>query len=76
MNYKILESIKSAIVSCKLNGSSEKIKLYDNYNTIISAEWEEWEVDSGYDVVTIYVYQNDIIEFRFQIEETKVINHG
>lgn len=69
--YKFVNSINEAIDQCKWNGNGE-VKLNDEEKTTISAEWEEMENDNNYDVITIYIYQNGIINFRYQIEETKV----
>lgn len=69
--YKFVNFINEAIDKCKQNGNGE-IKLHDEEKTVISAEWEEMENDNSYDIITIYIYQNGIIVFRYQIEETKV----
>ena len=73
-NNQLVKSISSAINKCIENGSCSGINLMDANNTTISAEWETWEVDSGYDVVAIYFYQDGIITFYYQVEETKVNN--
>jgi hypothetical protein len=71
---KLSQAINNAILQCQLSGSCSGIRLYDSNDTCISAEWEEWEVDSGYDVITIYVYQEGgIIKFNYQVEETKIL---
>ena len=69
--YKFVNSINEAIDQCKWNGKGE-VKLNDEEKTIIHAEWEESEAITGYDVVTLYFYQNNRIVLRMETEETKV----
>lgn len=71
--YKLTESINQAINQCKETGAGDYIYLNDTNNTKISFDWEEWEVDNNYDIITIYIYQNNIIQFTFQVEETKIL---
>lgn len=68
--YKFTNFINEAINQCKQNGNAN-IYLHDAENTIICAEWEESEIITGHDIITIYFYQNDRIMFRMEIEETK-----
>jgi len=72
MNYQITKAIYEAIKSCEINGVCSGIKLHDLHHTKISADWEVWEVDNYYDVITVYIYQNDVIKFNYQVPETKI----
>lgn len=67
--YNISHSIEKSIEQCLVAGSSEIIV---NDNTIIQSTWEEWDKDSNYDMVTIYIYEDNVIKFRYQVEETKI----
>ena len=67
--YSISNSINKSIEQCLTNGDSEIIV---NDNTIIQSTWEEWDKDSNYDMVTIYIYEDSVIKFRYQVEETKM----
>lgn len=67
--YNISNSINKSIEQCLTNGSSEIIM---NDNTTIQSTWEEWDQDSNYDMVTIYIYEDNVVKFRYQVEETKI----
>jgi len=69
--YKISNSINEAIRQC-LDFGNSKICLLDKEKTVIFAEWEQWEQDNNYDVVSISIYQGGINKFNYQVEETKV----
>ena len=69
-------AIEECVNDCKGSGDGY-IELNDKENTIIIAEWEEWESENDksdcmYDVITVYIRQNHVIKFRYQLEETKV----
>ena len=65
---KLSEAIEQATQECIRTGS-EEIKLNDNIS--IMATWESWEKDNNFDVIGIYIYENGIIKFYYQLEETK-----
>ena len=76
---KISLAIEECVRDCKESGDGY-IELNDKENTIIMAEWEEleeWESENDesdcmYDVITVYIKQNHVIKFKYQLEETKV----
>ena len=65
LSLVIEEAIQEALITGK-----RTIKL--NNNITIEAEWEEWEQNSNYDVIAIYIIENGIIKFTYQIEDTKI----
>lgn len=67
--YNISHSIEKSIDQCLVAGSS-KIDVDDN--TTIQSTWEEYDEDGNYDMVTIYIYENNVIKFRYQVKETKI----
>ena len=67
--YNISHSIEKSIEQCLSNGNGEIIM---NDSTTIQSTWEEWDQDSNYDMVTIYIYEDSVIKFRYQVEETKI----
>ena len=67
--YNISHSIEKSIDQCLVVGSS-KIDVDDN--TTIQSTWEEYDEDGNYDMVTIYIYENNVIKFRYQVKETKI----
>jgi len=69
--YKLTESINKAIKQCLDSGNGE-ICLLDEEKTVIFADWEQWEHDNNYDVVSISIYQAGISKFNYQVEETKI----
>ena len=65
-------AIEECVNDCKVSGSGY-VLLKDGVNeTFIQANWEDFELDFKYDVITVYIYQNEVIKFKYQIEETKV----
>lgn len=62
------EAIEQAKNDCIETGNGD-IRIDDQIT--IQAEWEEWEQNNSYDVVTIYIYDENIIKIRYQLEETK-----
>lgn len=69
--YKLTESINKAIKQCLDCGNGE-ICLLDEEKTVIFADWEQWEKDNSFAVVSISIYQADINKFNYQVEETKI----
>jgi hypothetical protein len=67
---ELSKAIQEAIENCKDNGSSI-IKLFGANCITIRAEWEEYDFDNTFDVVTIYIKQHDVTKFRWQDKETK-----
>ena len=65
---KLSLAIEECINECKESGNGY-IELKEN---TIKAEWEEWELDFKHDVITVYIYQNNVVKFRYQLEETKM----
>ena len=43
-------------------------------NVIISAEWESYSKDSNYDVVVVYIIEDGVVKFNYELDETKVSN--
>ena len=70
---KLSLAIEECVNDCKESGDGY-IELNDKENTIIIAEWESEndKSDCMYDVITVYIKQNHVIKFRYQLEETKV----
>lgn len=60
------EAIEKAVKGCKEFGAGQE-KLGD---IEIHAAWEEV---GAYDVITVYIYENDIIKFDYELEETAVL---
>lgn len=71
--YKLTKSINQAVQECLEIGPST-INLEDTDNTIINTYWEPFKQDEKYDVVTVYISQNGLDLFNYQIEETKVLS--
>lgn len=69
--YELTESINNAIKQCLDRGNGE-VYLLDEEKTVIYADWEQWEHDNNYDVVSISIYQAGINKFNYQVEETKI----
>jgi len=69
--YKLTESINNAIKQCLDRGNGE-ICLLDEEKTVIFADWEQWEKDNSFDVVSISIYQAGTNKFTYQVEETKI----
>lgn len=65
---KLSEAIEQAKKECLENGNGE-VKV--NENITIFADWENCEVDDNYSLVAIYIYENNISKFYYQLEETK-----
>ena len=65
---KLSESIEQATQECIDTGSG-KVEVDDNIK--IYAEWEEYENNYNYDVVTIHIVENGICKFKYQLKETK-----
>jgi len=65
---KLSEAIQEAVAECLETGNSyiEVDKIVD-----VSAEWESWDLNEIYDIVTVYIYENRLIKFRYQIVETR-----
>lgn len=59
---RAIEQVKN---DCILTGGGE-VKLSDN--TLVASTWETCDIDSDFDVVTIYI---NIGKFRYQLLETK-----
>lgn len=68
--FKFTKSIEEAVKQCQEFGGST-INLNDENKTWVNTEWEPFDNDNNYDVVTVYIGQNGIIRFKYQIEETK-----
>ena len=68
MTNKLSQAINEAIQDTK-NNSNAEVRVSDNI--VIGAEWETYEGCPTYDVVGIYIYEDDIIKFSYQMEETK-----
>ena len=71
MNYKLTKAIEEAIDNCKASGSAT-VRLTDTHNTRIEADWEDYVLETGYDVIGIYIYKNNILVFDYQVEETLI----
>ena len=69
--YKLTDSINKVIKQCLDYGSGE-VCLLDGEKTVIFAEWEQWEDNNNYDVISISIYQAGINKFNYQVEETKI----
>ena len=68
MINKLSQAIDQAIQETINNGSAE---VRVDKNVVIGAEWETYEGCPDYDVVGLYFYEDDIIKFSYQAEETK-----
>lgn len=69
---KLSQAIDQVAQHCKDFGSGT-IKLNDSDKTVIWAEWESWEQDNSYDVISICITQNGHTKFNYQLEETKIL---
>lgn len=68
---KLGKAVNDAVIECMNNGSGN-VKMNDEIT--VKTEWETWEEDERYDVITIYVYQNGIDRLCYQDADTKVEN--
>ena len=60
--------IEEAVRDCVEFGSgSEELD-----NVIISAVWESYSKDSNYDVVVVYIIEDGVVKFNYELDETKV----
>ena len=64
---KLSGAIEQAKQECLQVGSGE-VKISDNIS--VGATWETWEENDSFDVVGIYIYENGVIKFYYQLEET------
>lgn len=64
---KLSKAIEWAVDECLQSGSGH---LEVDENIEISAEWVTWYENRNFDVVAIYIYENKVIKFSYQIEET------
>lgn len=71
VNVNILSKIiEEAVRDCVEFGSG-----YEELdNVIISAEWESYSKDSNYDVVVVYIIEDGVVKFNYELDETKVSN--
>ena len=65
---KLSKAIEQATQECIRTGSGE---MELNNNISVGATWESWEEDNNFDVIGIYIYENGVIKFYYQLEETK-----
>lgn len=69
---KLSKAIEQAKKDCFYDGNGD-IRIDDQIT--IRSEWEEWEFDDKYDVITIYIYDSNIVKIRYQLEETKTYSN-
>ena len=65
---ELSKAIEQATQECIRTGSGE---MELNNNISVGATWESWEEDNNFDVIGIYIYENGVIKFYYQLEETK-----
>lgn len=66
---KLSKAIEQAKKDCLDTGNGD-IRIDDQITVV--AEWEEWKDNDKFDVVTIYIYDENIVKIRYQLEETKM----
>ena len=71
INNELSKAIQDAVTETVLYGSGN-IKLDDNVT--IQGEWETMEGKDGWDVVTIYIYRDNVMVFDYQCPITAVKN--
>ena len=67
--YKITKAIEKVIEDIKQTGNGS-VKIDDILS--IEGSWEMWDEDEDHDIITIYIYERDIIAFRYQVVETLI----
>ena len=65
---ELSKAIEQATQECIRTGSGE---MELNNNISVGATWESWEEDNNFDIIGIYIYENGVIKFYYQLEETK-----
>jgi uncharacterized protein YlxW (UPF0749 family) len=68
---ELSKAIQQVIDDCKSFGAGQ---IIINNKTVITATWQRWEINCMSDVITICVYQDDIIKFKWQDESTTISN--
>ena len=66
---ELSKAINQAVISCMDNGRGEEDCGFDDK---VCAEWESWDCDENYDVITIYIFQDNIMRLRYQDANTKL----
>jgi len=68
---KLAEAINSAVIDCMNTGSGvSKVKEHEHIEVL--ADWETWDKNSSYDVISVYIKENGIIKFNYQDDGTIV----
>jgi len=67
------QAIETAVQDC-INYGNGEASIGNDKSTTIKALFEEWEEDSEYIAVTVYIYLAGVIKFSYQLEETISIN--
>ena len=63
---KLSEVIEQATQECIRTGSGE---MELNNNISVGATWESWEENDSFDTIGIYIYENGVIKFYYQLKE-------
>lgn len=63
------KAIQQAVEECLRNGNgcSEA-----NEDVTIESTWVSWHEDTSYDVVAVYIYDNEVLRFSYQLDETHI----
>ena len=69
INSLLADKITEAVNNCYENGEG---RADVNKEIKINANWEDWDEDSKYSVMGIYIYENGIIKFYYQDVNTLV----
>ena len=68
--YNLTSKINEAVQDCITNGSSQVVIDGKEHVIIINAEYEPMDGNKYHDIVTVYISEDGIDKFRYQIEET------
>lgn len=69
MVSKFIIVVQRALEVCREAGRAQ---AYIDDKTRVAVEWETWEADTRYDVMTIYLYTDGVIVFRYQDPDTSI----
>jgi hypothetical protein len=69
MNSKLAEKIIEAVENCNVSGAGH-VRIDEHFD--IRTEWEDWEEDSAYNVITIYIYRDGVNKLYYQDVSTLI----